>query len=114
MSKVDGKNTLVIYETSSTTGWKFIALVPATELYSTAVTIWIMNILIILVFVLISIGVTVYISKQISKPMEKIIAITHELANGNFIVKLPESNIKEVDELSCNFNVMIKKLKENT
>ena len=112
VTKIDGKNMLAIYETSNTTGWKFVALIPSSELYSTAVKVWTMNLAIILVFLVIAVLITIVISKQISLPIERIVKMTHELAKGNFTVSLPESNISEVDELSRDFNSMVAELRD--
>jgi methyl-accepting chemotaxis protein len=112
ISTVDGKNSLVIFETSSTTGWKFVAIIPSSELYSTAVKIWVMNLFITFVFVLVAVAVTTFISRQISLPMKHIVNTTKELANGNFTVSLPKSDIREVDELSRYFSKMIDGLRD--
>jgi methyl-accepting chemotaxis protein len=111
-TKVDGKNMFVIYETSDITGWKFVALIPSSELSSTAVKVWAMNVVIILIFLTIAIFITITISKQISAPIRKIVMVTYELAKGNFTVSLPESNILEIDELSRDFNTMVSELKD--
>lgn len=111
-AKVNGKQMLVIYDTAKSTQWKFIALVPVNELYSTAINIGIINFIIIFVILLICIGITTYISKQIAKPLGEIVNTTRELSEGNFSVSLNGSNIKEVDQLSSNFNEMILKLRD--
>lgn len=111
-SMVDGKKMLIIYQTSLATGWKFAALIPAYELYSTAVQIWIMNLSIIFLFLIVTLGVTILISRQISEPIRRIVDSTHELAKGNFEVNLPDYGITEIDELSHNFNVMASELRD--
>lgn len=112
ISDVDGKRTLVIYDTSQATGWKFVALIPSVELYSTAVQIWLINLMITFVSLLLAIAVTAFISRQIAVPIKNIVTAAKELATGNFTVKLPESKIIEVDELSHNFNLMTMGLKD--
>ncbi|WP_139903645.1 methyl-accepting chemotaxis protein [Clostridium thermarum] len=108
---IDGKKMVVLSEVSENTGWKFIALIPQDDLYTSANTIGITNITIALIFLIFSLIATTLLSRKISKPLQTIVEGTRTLAEGDFTVYLPESSIKEIDELSHNFNAMVYELK---
>ncbi|WP_139902137.1 methyl-accepting chemotaxis protein [Clostridium thermarum] len=110
-TKIGGKEMFVVYETSESTGWKFIALVPKAELSSSAIKIGLINLVIIFVVLFVSVFTITILSKNITKPLREMINTTRELACGNFTATLNESNIYEVNELSDNFNLMISELK---
>ncbi|WP_163192798.1 methyl-accepting chemotaxis protein [Clostridium thermarum] len=108
---IDGKKMVVLSEVSETTGWKFVALIPQEDLYTSANAIGRTNIIIALIFLVFSLIATTLLSRKISKPLQTIVEGTRTLAEGDFTVYLPESSIKEVGELSHNFNAMVYELK---
>jgi methyl-accepting chemotaxis protein len=110
-TKVAGKEMFVVYETSKSTNWKFIALIPKAELSSSAIKIGLVNLFIIFVVLFISVFIVTVLSKNITRPLREMINTTRELASGNFTASLNESNILEVNDLSDNFNLMISELK---
>lgn len=48
----------------------------------------------------------------ISRPVRRLAAISHRLADGDFSVRATKSGVLEIDELSTNFNKMAQKLGE--
>lgn len=56
-------------------------------------------ILIIVLFV-VSIGISIFITRRLNKPILKIISSAKELEKGNYNVKFEKSNVVELDELS--------------
>lgn len=108
---IEGKNMLIMCEVSETTDWKFLALIPEEELYASATSIGVTNGLIAVAFLAFSLLITTLLSKKISKPLQSIVNGTRALAEGDFSVALEESSIKEVNELSHNFNTMVQELK---
>lgn len=101
-----------VYTTANSTGWKFIALVPQSELSSAAKGTGLMFFIIILIFIVISVFISFITTRQITKPIYGIIDITKELSNGNFNVKCCSQKLIELDALSLNFNNMIANLKD--
>lgn len=109
--KINDTEMFGVYTTDSSTGWKYVALVPKSELSSTANYIGVF-IFIIGVFCLIAgIIISFFNSVQIAKPIGNIIGITKELANGNFAIQSERYKIHELNELSSNFNNMIDNLR---
>lgn len=100
-----------VYTTSKTTEWKFVAIVPTSDLSSTANYTGLISMIIILIFIFISFLASIATTKQITKPINAMIDITKELSNGNLNVECSAQNLIELDKLSSNFNQMIKNLK---
>lgn len=101
-----------VFTTSEKTGWKFIALVPKSELYASAVSSAAASLPIIIVFVLLSLAASFYTALHITKPINEIKVLTTRLAEGNFNIKSKTYKISELNELSINFNNMISRLKD--
>lgn len=108
----NGKNVYVVYTTMEETGWKFIAEVPSSEVYSSAKNITIISLIVMVVCILISIFVSIFTTGQITKPIYDIIFITKKLSSGDFDVKTEKYSIAEMNLLSENFNNMVDKLKD--
>ncbi|MCY6370083.1 methyl-accepting chemotaxis protein [Clostridium ganghwense] len=108
--KNNNKNMFGVYTTSSTTGWKFIGVVPKGELYSTAVDIGIISLIVIVICILLSILVSIFTSVRITIPIKEIIGITNKLSEGDFTVKSKKHKLSELNELGHNFNNMVNKL----
>ncbi|MFL0250361.1 methyl-accepting chemotaxis protein [Clostridium neuense] len=107
------KNMYGVYSTSTETGWKIIGLVPKSELSATATTVGMFTALITLICIIISLIISIITTYQISMPIKDMISITKDLSNGNFHVDCNKKyNIKELNNLSQNFNKMIINLKE--
>jgi methyl-accepting chemotaxis protein len=109
--RIDGKSLYGVYTTLDVTGWKLIALVPETELASTANNIGIFTLLITLLCIIVSVIISIPTTKQITNPINDIISITKELSEGNFIVHNKSYKLHELNELSNNFNSMVETLK---
>ena len=90
--------------------WRYIVIIPQSELSSTAVHIQKYTSIITIIFLIISIIVALAISNLIKKPIYDLIGLTRELSNGNLTVTSPNSTIKELNLLSQNFDTMAKKL----
>lgn len=101
-----------VFTTSNDTGWKYIALVPKSELYSTATNIGFFTIIITLGCIIVSFFVSLITTMQITTPINHIINVTKQLSKGNFRVSSNSNKILELNELSTNFNSMINNLKD--
>lgn len=109
--KINGKTMYGVYTTLESTNWKLIAIVPESELASTANNIGIFTLLITLLCILVSIFISIPTTKQITNPINDIIATTRQLSIGNFTVQNRAYKLYELNELSNNFGSMIANLK---
>ncbi|MEO0075207.1 MAG: cache domain-containing protein [candidate division WOR-3 bacterium] len=71
---------------------------------------------IFLAIVIMGMGVAIFIAhflgRTILKPLDKMVQVSRQIANGNFDVKVDVTTSDEVGELANAFNMMIKSLKE--
>lgn len=109
--KLNGKNMFIVYSTSAATNWKIVALVPKSELSSTATKVGFFTILITIACIIFAIIFSLATTRQITNPINDIIKTTGELSVGNLTVKSKAYNLLELNELSNNFNAMINNLR---
>lgn len=100
-----------VYSKSTLNGWKYVAVVPEAELSATATNIQKYISVIIILCLIACVIISLLISMQISRPINEIIGLTKELADGNLMVESKNSKIMELNKLSENFNNMTKKLR---
>lgn len=106
------KSMFGVFSTSDQTQWKFVAVVPHNELYSTATSIGIFILIIMAVCIILSCIISFFTTLQITKPINDIIELTKTLSRGSFLVESKNYNILEINELSIYFNKMVINLKE--
>ncbi|MBU3153468.1 methyl-accepting chemotaxis protein [Clostridium estertheticum] len=110
--KQAGKNMYGVESSYDTRGWKIIAVVPKAELASTANSVGALSIPIIILCLIFTAILSVFTTRKITEPIYDIIKVAEKVSNGDFTVKTNKYAIHEINELSLNFNNMIKKLKE--
>lgn len=109
--KTNGKNMYGVVNTCKATGWKVIAVVPQDELFSTANSIGILSIPIILACIIFTMLVSLIITIRITVPINDIISVIEKVSKGDFTLKTSKYSINELNELSNNINGMTEKLK---
>lgn len=90
--------------------WRYIAVVPEKELFATATNIQKYTSVITLICLVLCFAITVFVSFEITRPINSIIALTKKLANGDLTLKSDDYKILELDLLGSNFNEMSEKL----
>lgn len=110
--KVNGQSYYIAYSTLSETGWKYVALIPTSELYSTALHVGKYSLIILVVCLFLAALASIPISMQITVPIKNFIALVTKVSNCDFtVVSDKKYKIKELNELSINFNNMVARLK---
>lgn len=104
--KENGRDMYAVYTTSDVVDWKFIAVVPQEELYSSATAIGFWSILIIIGCIFVSIGVSFVNTIQVTQPIREIIRLTKEISKGNYDVQANQYKVYELNQLSADFNTM--------
>lgn len=106
------KSMYGVYTTTSS-GWKIIAVVPKSELYSSAISIGQVNLIIALLCIILSILVSFVTTIQITKPIKDLILATKKLSSGDFTSDITtDCTFTEFNILNENFNNMTSNLKE--
>lgn len=110
--KDQNENMFGVYSTSDKTEWKFMAVVPSNELYSTATSMGLFILIIMAICIILSCIISFFTTLQITKPINDMIELTKALSRGSFLVKSEKYNIFEINELSTYFNNMVINLKD--
>lgn len=100
-----------VYATMENPNWKFIAVIPQKELYSTAVQIGKTSTIIFIACLFIAIIISLIFASSITRPIKDIIDITNKVADGDFTLTTNSYKINEINQLGNTFNNMINKLK---
>lgn len=83
---------------------------PIEEINSTSIILKNQLIYITIGMMIISAGLSYFLSKKITDPITKINKKAKELGNGNYDISIEESDIKEIDELATTLNEVSKEL----
>lgn len=100
-----------VYTQSKLNDWKYVAVVPESELSATATNIQKYTSVIMILCLIACVIISLFTSMQISRPINEIIGLTKKLADGNLMVESKNSRILELNALSENFNNMTRKLR---
>ena len=91
--------------------WIYIGAVPESDLISTANNIQRTSIVITVLCLLACLIISAKVSKDITRPIKKIVNVAKELTLGNLYVKSDEYSICELNELSNSVNCMVDNFK---
>ncbi len=109
--RLSNTDVFINYTASDYTGWKIINIIPVNKLnlnihrMKTATTIITFTIIILAFILLLS------ISRQIAKPLKKLVLLLKLFENGNFDVQIKPEGRDEIGSLAIAFNKMAVKLK---
>jgi two-component system sensor histidine kinase YesM len=109
-----GRNRTQYYITGNTldtNNWKMITVIPVKEYINESNTILKYNATLLLLYIVIIIFMSLRFSSSITKSIKGLQGAMLEVQNANFNeVKIIKSN-DEIEELSSNFNIMIRKIR---
>ena len=108
--KLDGQAMYGVSILSKYNGWRYVAIIPSQELYATATYIGKYMFAIMIVCILLCMLICRVVAAQVTKPINEIVRLTKKLAMGDLTVQSKASNIKEINQLSEDFNEMIQNL----
>ncbi|PRR83640.1 Methyl-accepting chemotaxis protein McpC [Clostridium vincentii] len=106
----NGSEMFGAYQTNELTGWKLVATLDESELTKDTKSILQTTFLIILVIGLISIGMSLLLSKGISDNIKKLKDVFAKASNGDLTVSITASTKDEFKDLATSFNSMIKNI----
>lgn len=106
----NGSENFGVYQTNKLTGWKLVATLDESELSNDTKSILQTSFLMILVMGLISIFMSLILSKGISKNIKKLKEVFAKASNGDLTVAMTASTKDEFKDLAISFNSMIKNI----
>ncbi|MGH4123046.1 MAG: methyl-accepting chemotaxis protein [Clostridium sp.] len=108
----NGTKKFGVYQTNELTGWKLVATLAESELSSDTKSILQTTFLIILVMGLISVFMSLLLSKGISHNILKLKEVFAKASNGDLTVSISASTKDEFKDLAISFNLMIKNISD--
>lgn len=106
-----GEDYITNIHTSKVNGWKYISVVPKSELIQKTKVVNVSILVLGLIILIISVIVSILISDGISKPIQKIRDLMKQIEIGNFNIKSETKGKDEVAQLSNSFNNMTENIK---
>ncbi|MBW9157051.1 methyl-accepting chemotaxis protein [Clostridium tagluense] len=110
--KDNGTKKFGVYQTNALTGWKLVATLDESELSSDTKSILQTTFLMILVMGIISVFMSLLLSKGISNNILKLKEVFAKASNGDLTVSIKASTKDEFNDLAISFNLMIKNISD--
>lgn len=108
----NGMKKFGVYQTNKLTGWKIVATLDESELSSDTKAILQTGLLVTLIVALISVFVSLLLSKGIAYNIKKLKEVFAKVSDGDLTVSINASTKDEFKDLSDSFNSMIKNISE--
>ena len=105
-------NKFGVYETNNITGWKLVATLDEKELSNDTNSIRTTTLIIVVVICLISIVLSLLLSKGIAHNIKKLKEVFEKASSGDLTVSITSSTKDEFMDLANSFNEMLKNISE--
>ncbi|AJY73435.1 cache domain-containing sensor histidine kinase [Paenibacillus beijingensis] len=112
VKQAGGSKAMVIFDTSETSGFKLVSIVPVSELTKASASIRNLTLLVVAAAILVSVLLAYLLSDNITSPLRKLKSLMKQVENGNLDVAFHSRYNDEVGQLGSGFNRMIHRLKE--
>ncbi len=103
---------MVVYQTVKETGWKVGTQFEKDQLMGVADKMNTVSIFMSLIALVITIGLSYFLAKTITGPIQRLIAKTNSVSAGDLTVRAQTKSKDEVGELTKDFNQMVENMKE--
>lgn len=107
---INGADQQVSYIYNEQIGWYLISLMPYSYINSEISNITLSMAVIIFTIVIICIVIIYFMNNSIVKPINRIIAFTHQISNGEFSNRIRDNNEDEMSVLSRKINSMVSEI----
>lgn len=109
---MNGQPAQVSFVTNETTGWKLVMYEEEKGAVWAGNRIFVMILLVAAVYVLLAVFMSVYNSRYISGPLQKLKADMKNVYRGDLTVRTPVETTDEFGQLSLQFNQMLERIEE--
>lgn len=104
------QSNFLLSKHSSQTGWNIIYIVPKSQLYVPVNNIRDATLLIILIGSLLFISISYFISRSLSKPVQRLQQSIRAIEDGDLNVRVKVESNDEIGQLSVSFNRMVQNI----
>lgn len=103
---------LAFYSSFRSTSWFAISIIPYKMIEEKAFKLLTKNIILVAIFIILLIGIIIFIAQLITKPIVKLSDLSLQIADGDFEEDIDLNRNDEIGMLASNFNKMQKELKK--
>lgn len=109
---IDKKTFLIIFKEVANSDWKFISVIPYSEIKATGKDIRYYMLLLLIITGLISYMVAYFLSKSSTSRLRLLAKSIKVVTSGDFNIRIKESSNDEIGQISHDFNFMVKEMSE--
>ena len=110
--EIDGLEYLIVYNVSSTTGWKLVSFKPQYLIDKQVNETRNGSLLIAFISIPLSVTLVIFLIRVVTKPLSALAHRLRRVGNGNFKTTTNIHGCAEIDNLAKSFNMMIKRIDE--
>lgn len=110
ITEVEGKKSIICFDTMDSTGWISVSVVPISSILEGLVSIRYFIIFLGIGLIIICSICANFISKSITKPIDKLLVAIKRMGQGNFSTKVEVKRNDEIGNLIKKFNEMDSKI----
>jgi two-component system sensor histidine kinase YesM len=111
LTDIEGEKSLVVFDTTSDTDWRVVAVVPYSEIGSGVLRLRSITSLMIVICIVASIILSIMFAATITRPIKKLQQTMAEASQGYLDLSIPVERTDEIGKLTANFNQMLMKIK---
>lgn len=104
--EIDQKDTILLYETNNTTGWKIVSTVYKKEAISVAREMALINFIISVVIIIVSVLIIVWMIRSITRPLQNMAQKAEQIRDGDLTVDIEVTSTDEIGQLAQTLNDM--------
>ena len=109
--KIDNEEKFVVYSISKYSTWRYIVIIPASDILGKVYEIRSFLFVIISITILLVFGITLLLSFTFYKPLEKLVSAMQKIESRNLNVKIDDKRRDEYQKVYKGFNDMVSELK---
>lgn len=108
----DGEKKIVAFATNPQTGWKMMGVVNVSDFKAQANQIILPIVLVLLVVILISLGIAIFVTRHLTKPIKELQILMSKAGSGDFSIDAEMDRSDEIGDLSRDFQQMLNSIRE--
>ena len=106
------QDSLISYTPIENYNWGIITYLPVYDIYSYFFSVAVMNIILMIIFLVVSIAAAIRIAAGITNPIAEVLTALQHMTEGDLRQKLTPHGLQEIHSLGEHFNKMLESLKK--
>jgi len=110
--KTGGENYFTVFSHSVNSGWNYVVLIPAVEIFGQIYNIQKFFVFLIIFITVLIVPICFVITRTLYKPLEKLVQVMQNVKNGNLKTPITDVRRDEYQKVYEGFNLMLGELKQ--